>query len=292
MKWDLGWGWLSPDFRFAGLSLAMVKYSYDQVVRGIESFTSEYLGETFELQPEQPLHIHLQRFESQELCSLMFLEELAAYFGVSFPERRVLGWLKLRSGEEAATGICGTKLCRSTSSQKTKRTGADLVRFIVRRAECPDFGPKSILGHRCESAGCFLGIAELVVSSRRFTPSTPIRQRLSTREFHELASRLQWLFDCNKLVDPSARPKIVCHRIANTVVFAATATAIWVSVSMANSDTWLVCLLLPLIVLIAAVFACNRFVEWLQRYLGLEIAPGIRTFRDLTESVMRSSASF
>ena len=262
----------------------MPKYSSDQVVRGIEYFTSEFLCEPFQLDLDKPLHNYLSKFEDQGECSLMFLQQLAAYFKFDLSEHRALGWLKLQKGPANTHCACG----KTIRDPLTKKTGRDLVQLIIRRSECPDFSPRNLLGHRCKSAGCFLGMSALINPKTRFAPSTSIREILSPWEYIDLVCRLSWIFDEAELRQHATLSRNVIDKVSCICFVAIPIASGLIATMLAKTLPAALCWTLAPLLAILGFVACISIRDRLKRCQNMEMAPDIYSFRDLTNAVMAS----
>jgi len=259
----------------------MSKYSVEQVVRGINFFASEHLCEPFDLSLDEPLHCHLAAFESQEICPLMFLDDLASYFGFILSEDRAMGWLKLAKKTQSQNRLCR----ESKRLPETPRTGRDLVDLIIRKSECPDFSARNLFGHRCESAGCFLGVSQIVQSRKRFAPSTPIRQVLTDGQYQQLVARLSWILGTNNTSRIFARPTCWIDPFCSTVFWIAFIGLVAICFAKLAVPIPLKLAAVPTIATILWI-ACNWISNRYKHWTNLEMACGIHTFRDLSEQIL------
>ena len=262
----------------------MEKYTTEQVVRGIEHFTSHYLDEPFRLELDLPLHKkHWEPLAAQEICPLEFLEELAEYFGFRFAQDRVLGWLKLREGKE-------TRRCQRNQAPETKRTGRDLVELIIRHAECPSFAAKSIFGVRCEKAGCFLGIASLAKTPRRIAPSTRIRDVMSSFHYRDLTEKLAWITGCRQLGVAIRPSRNWVDGLSKVMVVLLVMFSFGIGLMLAISLHPALGIVAALVLLVCSLLIWGLTEERLKRAFIDEVAPGIQTFRDLAEVMVELTA--
>ena len=257
------------------------RYTPDQVIRGINFFTSDYLGSEFSLRLDSPLHMHLKTLTDLEICPLEFLEELAAYFDIDLPQDRVLGWLRLRKNPAQRR--------RSNCSDdrrlpESNRTGNDLVNLIVRRAKCPDFSARCILGHSCQKAGYFIGIRSMITKNNndRIAPSTQLRRVMSSAYYRDLINRLSWMLDREDLERVALPGKRWQDSPETLLTFLAIASWLWAT-NVYTSFGIVISLIGVSVVGILSMVASHCLVERIKLQVGTEMAPGVFTFRDLTQ---------
>lgn len=257
-----------------------MRYTSEQVERGINHFLSEYLAEPFVLDLDSPLDIYWRRFNDLGECPLECLEALGQYFGIQIPQDRAAGWLKLsevRREDERRPG-------KRFVEPHTPRKGRDLVTLIRRRARCASFQPRNLFGHSCKKAGLFLGIRETIGQRVSAAPSTHLRRALSTGEYRDLVKRLSWILDCPQIEKHAKAERSGINTSIGVLAFFA-----WISFSIALIGiggfgmTAYVCFVITLGITfsVAAAWVC----EAIKRSMLVELAPGINTFRDLVEAI-------
>lgn len=97
-------------------------------------------------------------------------------------------------GLDASLDQFGGFLRSSVRDHEPTLTLGQLADWILEHAPIPSYAPVTILGTRCQPAGTFLGIQEVVrsvVGRTHFAPSTPVLVALKGRELAQVWRRLR-----------------------------------------------------------------------------------------------------
>src|SRR5688572_13199053 len=120
-----------------------IRYSVNQVLRGIQAFVSEHFGPDVIIEPHASVMAYEEPAGDSHGCPLFFLEELTAYFGLNWGYRRWKVWLKLPRNEKS-------KAAQAAAWEHWRREVgprilvSDLAAIIARRAIAPSFEPITV----------------------------------------------------------------------------------------------------------------------------------------------------
>lgn len=265
------------------LSIRTTRYTVEQVLRGIQAFVESNCGRGVVISPDASVLRYQKAAADSHECPLLFLEDMARYFGLEWGERRWIIWLKLRDRTK-------TKAAREAAWQHWQQEIGptilvrDLAQLIAARAVAPTFEPATVLGRRCAAAGVFLGICSLPeVGQQRLPPSAPLRTLGRSSTICQLWKRAEWISGAPL---PAVRPASV-RRL--------TSLADWLKAGTFGAAIAIViacCLLVdwPLCMLVGGVFGC--LILWagceVVDHVDDPLPAHVRTFGDLAKLIAAS----
>lgn len=177
-----------------GIPTPPYRYSVAQVLRGIQAFVTEHCGPEVQIDSTASVYAYCAPAADSHECPLVFLTELAEYFGFSCTERRWLVWLELQTNARLPRRERKAAWNRWEGEIAPRLTVAQLAEFIARHAPAQSLAPATVFGNRCASAGVFLGICEMPEArGRRLATSTPLRTLRSSQKIRQLWRRAEWV---------------------------------------------------------------------------------------------------
>jgi hypothetical protein len=262
------------------------RYTPEQVLAGIQAFVHEQVDEELEIYPDSSVNDYYEIFRESHECPLMFLAELALYFGFTFSERKWVAWLQLPRSNRLSKEE--GKRRWEEWQQVTSRpiTVRALAEHIARHAPGVSMQPVTVFGVPCAPAGTFRGLCELPeVDHQRVAPSTPLRQVIRGSRLRRFWQRSEWISQ-TKLspLTPTRILPCVGPTIGYFATYATLAFAIGTAIYQASGGGLESCftvfmgsVLGPLPIL----FVIDEVVDWLRNPLP----EGIHTFGDLASFI-------
>jgi hypothetical protein len=177
-------------------------YTQEQILSGIRIFWREELGY------ESPCHPDMNLVE--QLKAEGFYEDLD-FADVRFGLQRLFGFTCSWEEWDTFLGIPVKDPDEWEKIVVPRLTFRALAEFIREQLEPISFGPITLLGKPCLTAGVFRGLERLAVqvhpNGARFAPSTSIRKCLRRVRLYRFWCRLRWMLH-DRLPPP---PKIELH---------------------------------------------------------------------------------
>ncbi|QDU91043.1 hypothetical protein Pla175_44600 [Pirellulimonas nuda] len=171
-----------------------VRYTPEQIIRGIESYFRECGDADTTLDPLSSVYeYHVAASEADGECPLWFLVGLGEHLGLDWGENRWSVLLKLpRRKKSRADNIDSWRDWEERIAPKL--TVNWLALAIARRLPGVSFEPVTVLGRRCAPAGAFYGLCSMPeLQGRRVAPSTPLRRVLSRSAASRVVRRAAWV---------------------------------------------------------------------------------------------------
>ena len=281
------------------------RYTLDEVMDGLRVILCEQAGKEVEFQGEtQIVHVLAQRdglplsrvdeYNTEELdydFRFRIVLEIEQHFRPSVSPTEWCNWLE---GGAESPEDWRQRVAPQLTMEK-------LAAIIVLRSRKVSFEPVTILGRHCEPAGAFYGVeqvaCELDPKLKRFGPSTPIRDRLRGSKLSEFWNRVRFCSgrQIPAVVDPfSSKHRAARYANLVTLLFLPLLimeAAFWVGIiPQGIVDSWVppvAGIVLGLILVIHARIRIGRLFA----YFANPLPPGIHTFRDLTELIVRTRQS-
>ena len=261
-----------------------VRFTVDQVLRGLQAWVDDNWSGDTQLDPDRSLLDYRDEAQRQDECPLLTLQGIAEHFGLDWGESRWIVWLNLRDDGLQTAREREAAWERWVVESAPRLTVRRLAEAIAKRAEGISFDPVAILGRRCGPAGAFYGLCNLPeLRGRRVGPSTPLRAALDWRQLRAAWRRTQWIAGCElpALRSPDAVGETTVTQLADVAATATMATIVIAAMCAASAaGLWLAA--------IAGVVGAATAVELRRRFLYWLIDPWpaeLQTFGDLARRI-------